>query len=467
MLLLLSDPTMKESETEMGQIHKFTSLRHDFPEFTYDSFSTFVKDSDLVVTYKFIQSDDIIFEPSVIFRNCPAESLYTSNIKAALFNLGMIEIASYYKACCSPRIIVRAGALNEEQLSFWKKLIYRGLGEFLYRNGIETTEETMFDIIPESQTHFEPALSDPEPGVIIPVGGGKDSVVTLELLKGTDCRPLILNPREASVQSARISGYDDYIRIERSIDPLLLKLNEKGFLNGHTPFSALLGFVSAAASLIYSRRYIALSNENSANEGNTFFSGIDINHQYSKSYEAEEALHGYIRKYISRSVYYFSFLRPLNELAIARLFSRFGDHFSTFRSCNVGSKENKWCLKCPKCLFTYIMLSPFNSDEDLMNIFGKNLLDDTELEPVFLELCGFSGIKPFECVGTVREVRAALAKKTDISEKGDLPVLLKIFSEREKDRLPVYRSDFVKLIEEFSEENLLPNDLKMILEKNL
>ncbi len=467
MLRLLSDPITKGSVTEMRQPHKFTSLRHDFPEFIYDSFSSFIKDGDLVVTYKFIQSDDIVFEPTVIFRNCVADAFDTSLVNAALFNLGMIELASYYKACCSPRIIVRAGALDTDQISFWKKLIYRGLGEFLYRNGIETTEETLFEIIPECHTHFKPVISDIEPGVIIPVGGGKDSVVTLELLKEMDCRPLILNPREASVHSARISGYDDYIRIERSIDPLLLKLNEKGFLNGHTPFSALLGFVSAAASIIYNRSYIALSNENSANEGNTFFSGIDINHQYSKSFEAEDALHGYIKKYISRSTYYFSFLRPLNELTIARLFSRFRDHFSSFKSCNTGSKENKWCLKCPKCLFTYIILSPFNSDEDLMNIFGKNLLDDQELEPVFLELCGLSGIKPFECVGTVREVRAALAKKTEFSEKGDLPVLLKIFSEKEKDRASEYRSDFAKLLNEFYEENLLPEKFKMILENNL
>lgn len=451
----------------MGRSQKFTQLRQEHPVFIYDSFSSKVKSGDITVTYKFIQSDDIIFEPSITFRNCAAEAFDTSLINTAFFNIGMIELASYYKACCSPRIIVRAGALDKEQISFWKKLIYRGLGEFLFRNNIETTEDDLFEIIPASDYNYEPVNLELDEGVIIPVGGGKDSVVTLELLKEMNCRPLILNPREASVQSAKISGYEDHIKIERSIDPVLLKLNEKGFLNGHTPFSALLAFVSAAASIIYDRRYIALSNESSANEGNTFFSGIDINHQYSKSFEAEEALHSYIMKYISPSTYYFSFLRPLNELTISRLFSNFKNHFPSFRSCNAGSKENKWCLKCPKCLFTYIMLSPFVSDEDLADIFGKNLLDDKELEPVFFELCGLKGIKPFECVGTEREVRAALSKKTDISGKSDLPFLLKIFSEKEKDMLSTYRSDFQKLLKEYSDKNLLPGNFNMILEKNI
>ncbi|MFA7123502.1 MAG: hypothetical protein WC212_05645, partial [Candidatus Delongbacteria bacterium] len=155
------------------------------------------------------------------------------------------------------------------------------------------------------------------------------------------------------------------------------------------------------------------------------------------------------------------------ELTISRLFSNFKNHFPSFRSCNAGSKENKWCLKCPKCLFTYIMLSPFVSDEDLADIFGKNLLDDKELEPVFFELCGLKGIKPFECVGTEREVRAALSKKTDISGKSDLPFLLKIFNEKEKDMLSTYRSDFQKLLKEYSDKNLLPGNFNMILEKNI
>ncbi|MFA6653735.1 MAG: hypothetical protein WCS93_05300, partial [Candidatus Delongbacteria bacterium] len=171
----------------MGRSQKFTQLRQEHPVFIYDSFSFKVKSGDITVTYKFIQSDDIIFEPSITFRNCAAEAFDTSLVNAAFFNIGMIELASYYKACCSPRIIVRAGALDKEQISFWKKLIYRGLGEFLFRNNIETTEDDLFEIIPASDYNYEPVNLELYEGVIIPVGGGKDSVVTLELLKEMNC----------------------------------------------------------------------------------------------------------------------------------------------------------------------------------------------------------------------------------------------------------------------------------------
>ena len=83
-----------------------------------------------------------------------------------------------------------------------------------------------------------------------------------------------------------------------------------------------------------------------------------------------------------------------------------------FRSCNAGSKEDRWCGKCAKCLFAYIILSPFISPERLDAIFGRNLLDDPQLEKYFMELTGHGETKPFECVGTIDEVNAALCMAT-------------------------------------------------------
>ena len=51
-----------------------------------------------------------------------------------------------------------------------------------------------------------------------------------------------------------------------------------------------------------------------------------------------------------------------------------------------------------------------------MDIFGKNLLDDKSLIPLFEELIGIRNFKPFECVGTPEEVKEALEK---ILEKGE------------------------------------------------
>ena len=109
-----------------------------------------------------------------------------------------------------------------------------------------------------------------EQGVLVPVGGGKDSAVTLELLKGADVPVFayIINPRGATIhttESAKLTA-DHVISVHRTLDKRMLQLNKEGFLNGHTPFSALVAFSSVIAARMAGLSYIALSNESSANE---------------------------------------------------------------------------------------------------------------------------------------------------------------------------------------------------------
>jgi hypothetical protein len=169
----------------------------------------------------------------------------------------------------------------------------------------------------------------------------------------------------------------------------------------------MLAFVSILISALTGSKYIALSNENSANESTVL--GQNINHQYSKSLEFENDFRAYVKEYIDEQFNYFSFLRPLNELQIAQQFSLFSQYHEAFRSCNAGSKTDNWCCICAKCLFAYIILSPFFSPENLQEYFGINILDKEELKSCFRELLGLEGVKPFECIGTVEEVNVALA----------------------------------------------------------
>ena len=41
-------------------------------------------------------------------------------------------------------------------------------------------------------------------------------------------------------------------------------------------------------------------------------------------------------------------------------------------------------------------------------MFGKNLLDDETLVPMYQDLLGYGAMKPFDCVGTFEEAQAAL-----------------------------------------------------------
>jgi hypothetical protein len=153
-------------------------------------------------------------------------------------------------------------------------------------------------------------------------------------------------------------------------------------------------------------KHIALSNESSANESTVL--GQDVNHQYSKSIEFENDFRDYVKKIISGDFNYFSFLRPLNELKIAEYFSKFPKYHSVFRSCNVGSKDDIWCNNCAKCLFAYIILSPFIEPEKIIQLFGEDLLNKENLKHEFEQLIGIKNTKPFECVGTIDEVNTAL-----------------------------------------------------------
>lgn len=409
---------------------KYEQLRKEYSFFVYEDFSIDDQDEKLSVTYRFNLADKVFFYPTLefikgrLFEKPIAENV----IRNFIFHIGLVELISYWKAACPPKIIIKPYKLDDDQISWWKTLWFNGLGEFFYLNKIQTNGGIFVDLVCQSDIYLAPEnLVLDNNRVLVPVGGGKDSAVTLELLKSHfNCVPFIVNPRQASLETIRSAGFteDQYLEVRRTVHPELLRLNGLGFLNGHTPFSALLAFISVFAASMAGIRSIALSNESSANEPTDDESGV--NHQYSKSFEFEKDFRDYLERYSTPDVNYFSFLRPLNEYVIAGLFAGFPSYFSVFKSCNVGNKTDIWCGNCPKCLFTFIILSPYISKKKLVEIFGKDLLDDKKLLGSLKKLTGISKIKPFECVGTIDEVNYALGRA--VEKRGEnLPELLKFY----------------------------------------
>ncbi len=400
----------------MDNQSQFDALREQFPYFVYENYSYCIEQDQIRIDFLFNLSDTYFFKPSLcIPRRDFYHNLTTSQWDILLFHIGLIELISYWKAACSPRVIIKPFMLDEKQVNWFKKLYFHGLGEFFYLNNISTTEEDFMEIVCESDKHIDKQTFQTQDTVIVPIGGGKDSVVTLEILRKNqeDVTPLIINPRGATLDCITTAGFgkNQIIEIRRTICPQLLKLNEQGFLNGHTPFSAMLAFVSLLSSALTQKRHIALSNEGSANESTV--QNSTVNHQYSKSYEFENDFRNYVQQYITDDINYFSFLRPLSELQIASLFAQYPQYFPVFKSCNVGSKTDVWCGNCAKCLFAYIILSPFIDPQKMEQIFGKNLLDDERMLLFFNQLTGAETSKPFECVGTIEEVNAALILTID------------------------------------------------------
>lgn len=442
----------------------YTDLRKDFPVFRYKSYSLTGDDDNIYISYDFETEGLTSFRPEIRIdkRDLPIINDFDSPIgRKIIFSLGMVEAVSYLKATCSPIMKVECGYLDEDSRNWWKKLYFGGLGEFFFRNGIDASFDDFLTIDCSGEdidtTDEKAEFSSYS---VVPVGGGKDSAVTAELVKKEHPEILFftVNSQKARTDTVLSAGYGekDIIKTYRKISPELLELNKQGFLNGHTPFSAIVAFLSLYCAYLTGSKNIILSNEASANESN--IAGSNVNHQYSKSYEFEKDFTEYAAKNIFDGIRYFSILRPFNELQIAAEFCRHESYLYNFRSCNAGSKNNVWCCKCPKCLFVYGILSAFLPQEKLTDIFGENMLDKPEMEADFDGLVGLSPVKPFECVGTVSEIKYAIAvcAKKLLKEEKALPLLVKKFTEK---------FDIDKILEEpimneFNEINNIPQEFQ-------
>ena len=443
---------------------KYQTYRKEYPNFIYKKFEIEDTNEYFKVTYFFEIENLMEFTPTLTFKKINTN--YDKNfLDYLIFHVGLVELISYWKASCSPNVYIKAGYIDEEQIKWFKKLYYYGLGEFFFVNGIDAQEEDFMNIYCDGEKQ-EFNISYNGCGNLIPIGGGKDSVVSLELLKNSfDINnPFIINPKEVTLECAHVGGYDDdkIVTVKRTICKNLIELNKQGFLNGHTPFSALVAFLSYLTAYMNGKRYIVLSNESSANESTV--ANTKINHQYSKTYEFENDFNEYTKKYFKINIKYFSLLRPLSEFQIGMLFSEYKKYHKTFKSCNVGSKENPWvwCLNCPKCLFVYIILSPYLYKDDLLDIFGEDLFEKESLLPIFKELTGNAKTKPFECVGTIKEVRYAISLVIEKLKNENLPFLLKYY----KDNYSLELGN-LNLKEEFNDEHNLDEEFLNLLKGEL
>lgn len=421
---------------------KFQILRKKYPRFIYQAFNWKLNPKGLNISFDFKIKPNVEFRPKLLvegIKKKEIERVGKETLENLIFNLGMIESLSYWKVTCSPKILVEAGNLSKEQIGWWKDLILKGMGQFFYENKIDFRSPNFIKIKPKSsQNPFSVNPNLDEKRILVPVGGGKDSIVTIEYLKKMKKNLVLfcLNPQWPQKRIIKISGVGERVFVKREIDKKLLELNQKGFLNGHTPFTAYLSFLSVLVAVLKNCKFIAFSNEKSSNEGNVKYLGEIINHQYSKSEDFEKRFRKYSKKYLLKNIEYFSLLRSLYELEISALFSQFPRYFDSFLSCNVafqtasGTKKpiKKWCGKCPKCLFVFASLYPFVG-EKVIKIFKKNLFEDKSLLPLMLQLIGKKKFKPFECVGTKKEsflaFKLSLKKWNEKTKK--LPYLLWYF----------------------------------------
>lgn len=384
-------------------------------EFVFESYRYDRAAASLALRYRF--QDGPRFEEKLLFDFPPQPlSLAAETVLDRMFRLVfLLSGVSYYKALVPEILRCEAFPLDRGTAAFLRNFYQNGLAEFAWKNRISLQDRCRF--LWDRADPPQPLAVDLRRRTGVPVGGGKDSVVTVECLKAAGEDIVLFSLGDSAPIAACIAAAErPFIRVRRHLDPGLIELNRQGALNGHVPITGILSAIVLACAVLAGFDTIAMSNEHSASAPNLTVDGVGINHQFSKSLEFERDLADHVAAHITPSIAYFSLLRPLSEIEIARRFARHPQYFGVFRSCNTAFRQSPaargrhWCGNCPKCRFVFLALAPFVPKPELTAIFGSNLLDDDTQSEGFAELCGLRRHKPFECVGEIAESVALLAR---------------------------------------------------------
>jgi 7-cyano-7-deazaguanine synthase in queuosine biosynthesis len=330
----------------------------------------------------------------------------------AIFSLFIMSGISYFKSYLAPNIVIEKGQLTEFEYSFFKNTYQKGLGEFFYVNSLDPKTEINF---PNKNFSNKSEINFQNKGILLGIGGGKDSLLSYEYIKDEhkDLVTWSLGHREQLEPLVKKMNSKHYF-VERDWDRQILDINREDAYNGHVPISAIFGLVGVVLAVLLGIKDVVVSNEQSANEASLDYRGVSINHQFSKTTEFEKMLQTYIKNNFADSIQYYSFLRPLSEVYIAELFAKhyFDKYQTVFSSCNHAytNQNHKiyWCGKCPKCAFIFLAFTPFIERNKLESLWSKNLILDPNLDQLYRQILGIYGDKPLECVGEIKESRAAM-----------------------------------------------------------
>ena len=334
-------------------------------------------------------------------------------VQRALRLLHLIAGVSYYKAGVPEQVRIDSYTIDVATAALVETVYLNGLGEFAYRNGLNLRGR--FRLPVEGEAFAAPTLGLRE-HALVAIGGGKDSLVSIEALRSLGIEETVtwIGGSQLIRACAERTGLP-ILNIGRTLAPELFELNRQGAWNGHIPVTAVNSAIMVLAALLQGVDQVVFSNERSASYGSQIPGTGEVNHQWSKGWAFEQAFGEHLEQHVAADLHYYSLLRPLSELAVARQFAKSDFYDAHFSSCNrnfhiLGERPvNRWCGVCPKCHFVFLALAPFMPKTRLVRIFGRNLLDDIEQAGGFDALLEFQDHKPFECVGEGRESRAAMA----------------------------------------------------------
>lgn len=392
-------------------------------------------------------------------------------VQATLRLVHMLLGTSYFKLF-GPAEIRHTYKISQLEADYWNTMYTQGMGEYYYVNGLEYEGRVNFPF----ELGYQPEM--PEGGVelgnraLIMHGGGKDSIVSVEIARKAAMEYDLFAMNESDIQQsvADVMGKKTYA-IKKTIDPRLIELNKAGNVyNGHVPIAAIYCALAVLYGLLKGYKYVVVSNEHSATYGNVDYKGLKVNHQWDKSEYYEDLFRSYLKLNISSDVEFFSLLRPLYEIKIAEIFSHFPQYFEAFSSSNhnflldPSGVKKRWSVDYSKgkVEFVWAILSACLSRSDMLRIFQEDIYARVDVLDKFKELLGVKDIKPLECVGTPEETQVAMYRAHTRGEFEHTPVMQYFVS----DVLPTIQNSIDALTEEvfsYGDDSRIPSPFKEAL----
>ena len=315
----------------------------------------------------------------------------------------------------------------------WKISFEHVLGQWRYENGMANWKGPDFSCPAQPAAPLPATMKHPqvfsEGGAPVEsiqyCGGGKDGLLGMKLLESANTPFASFSYSISQYGSAR----DQFERVQPVLqrckpvkshfvmitDAFLdipLDTSDQWFkkLNVKSRSDAALTelFSILPVMLHYGYRYAVIGNERSANVGNLEWAdegGRQVNHQWGKSYEAEQTYSRYISQFIVVEGCYYSILQPIHDVMIFTMLRQCLDCIPFVHSCNI---LPPWCKRCPKCCYVWLAFQAYLPQHIINPMFdNENLLDVEENQLYFIQMLGLGDQKPFECVGEIREAQLA------------------------------------------------------------
>lgn len=389
--------------------------------FIFDKF-IFDEDSLELSLYYQNQNPDISFKEVIKFSKDNLVEYDRAKLNGALELLFLVAGTSYFKAFPTANIKFNSINPTEEQMSFMASIYRDGLSQFIYENNLS------LDVIPFSDYYLktynaqnrQKSSHQPEVKDILALeSGGKDSLLTAALLKKNNIKFKPFNMPYGEDHPAILDQFDRSTSYaDRKIDSKSLKVaTEKGGFNGHVPITYITASIATVDAILHGQNWVLLSIAHEGDEPHAKIGDLDVNHQWSKTWQAEKLFSEYVYNYVAKDIVAGSPIRKYSELKVAELFVQYcwAEYSTSFSSCNNANYQQgasntklKWCVNCPKCANSYLLFAPFVEPNDLNSVMGSDMIADEKMEETFKGLLGIDGVmKPFECVGEIDELRLA------------------------------------------------------------